>query len=495
MSHINKTFLVSIGLAVVTCLCAQQNGDSVLSLTLKQAVELARQQSPEIVQTRHTFRQSYWSYIYFKADYLPSLQFSSSPRFNHSIREIGLPDGTSQYVPQNQLSTNANLFTSQNIALTGGNFTIQTGLQRLDELTAKSSFYNSTPVVIGFSQSLNGYNALKWNKKIEPLKFEAAKRNYVEMLEVVSTNATSMFFQLAKAQTDLDIAQTNYNNADTRYTVAQGRYDIGTITESEMLQLEIGKLREENAQLTAGWSVDDCMENLRSYLGIKDAMPIKVVIEPDIPLNYIDPEKALNYALENNKHSLNMQRTRLQSESEVARAKASTGLQADLYMELGLGQTGADIPAAYTNPTNMQYVTLGFRLPILDWGYRKGRVQVAKSQLDLVLTQIEQTQNNFEMNVSKSVKQFNFLSERMNVVTKADIIAERSHEVARQLYLLEKYTIIELNTAITEKDTAKRNYIQSLYDYWNLYYTLRSITLFDFEKNIPITEDYEYLIK
>jgi outer membrane protein TolC len=219
------------------------------------------------------------------------------------------------------------------------------------------------------------------------------------------------------------------------------------------------------------------------------------VIERDIPLETVRLEKAMEYAMENGSHVLNLQQMKLESESNVARIKALTGLQADLYMQLGLGQTGPDIATSYKNPRDQQIVEIGISLPILDWGYRKGQVQVAKSRRDMVLTQIEQAQNNFEMNVARLVKQFNLQSNRLNVASKTDYTAERRNEIARRLYLLEKSTILDLNAAITEKDLAKRNYISSLADYWLQYYTLRSITLYDFEKNIPITEDYETLIK
>ena len=51
-----------------------------------------------------------------------------------------------------------------------------------------------------------------------------------------------------------------------------------------------------------------------------------------------------------------------------------------------------------------------------------------------------------------------------------------------------------MNASISEKDSARRNYISALYNYWNLYYGLRSLTGYDFEKMIPITEDYELLL-
>ena len=62
-------------------------------------------------------------------------------------------------------------------------------------------------------------------------------------------------------------------------------------------------------------------------------------------------------------------------------------------------------------------------------------------------------------------------------------------------YLLGKSTILDLNAAIAEKDNSRRAYIAALYNYWSLYYTLRSMTLYDFERNTMQTEDYHLLIE
>jgi outer membrane protein TolC len=473
----------------------QGTQDTMLTITLQQAIEIARQQSPNVLYARHYFRSSYWSYCSYKANYLPSLTFRSTPNFNHSINAITLPDGTAQYVRQNQLMVDAELEINQNIALTGGSIFVQSNLQRLDELTGNAYSYKSTPVIIGYQQSLFGHNSLKWDRKIEPLRFEYAKRSYVQTMESVSAGAIDRFFRLAKAQTNLDIARTNFANADTLYVFAQGRYDIGTITENDMLQLEINRLNEESNRLNAQFEVDNSMADLRSYLGIKDALPIVVIIDNSISLGSIYWEEALQYALQNSPDILDLQRQKLESESNVASVKASTGLSASLYMQFGLTQTGKELESVYKDPLSQQYVQVGFRLPILDWGRGKGQVQLAKSRRDLVYVQAEQERNDFEMNVIRLVKQFNLQSNQLHVAIKADYTAERRNEVARKLYLLGKSTILDLNASITEKDTAKRNYISTLNSYWSLYYNLRSITLYDFEKNIPITEDYQMLIK
>jgi outer membrane protein TolC len=477
-------------------LTAQQADTAmVLTLTLEQTVEMARTQSPEVLYARHNFRSSYWSYCWYKANYLPSLTFSSSPYFNHTINSITLPDGKQQFVPQNLLSTDANLSVTQNIALTGGSLYLQTGLQRLDLLDDNSFSYKSTPVIVGFSQSLLGYNSLKWDRRIEPVRFEAAKKTYIETLELVAANATLKFFNLARAQTNLHIAQTNYRNADTLYTFAKGRYEIGTISENEMLQLEVNKLQEESNRISAQLDVDDCMEELRSFLGIKDAKQIVTQTDDVLPVQFINIEEALRLALENSPDILNIKLKRTESESSVASAKGNAGLKANLFMQLGLGQTRNTISAAYQNPVNQQYIEIGISFPILDWGRSKGQVQVAKSRRDLVFAQTEQEQNDFEQKMIKLVKQFNVQPRYIEVAARTDQTAAHRSEVARKLYLLGKSTILDLNASISEKDAAKRSYITALYNYWALYYSLRSVTLYDFKKNIPLTEDYSLLIK
>ena len=469
--------------------------DSVLVLNLEKAIDIARKQSPNALVARHTFRSQYWNYCYYKANYKPWLSFNSTPNFNHSINAITLPDGTSQYVQQNQLMTDANLSLTQNIALTGGAISLRTSIQRLDILDSKVSSYKTNPLIIGYEQSLLGYNYLKWDKKIEPIKFEEAKKTYVETMELVSANATYRFFNLAKAQTNLKIAMFNFAQADTLFTFAQGRYNIGTITENEMLQLEINRLSEESNMLNAQIDVDDCKQALSAYLGISEAVDIVVEIENEVPLFLVDINHAQQLAHANNPDILYMTRRKLESESSVAYAKASAGLKADIYAQFGLTQTGRDLNAAYKEPLNHQYVQLGIRLPILDWGRGKGQVKVAESRRDMVFTQVEQDMNNFEQNVQKIVKQFNLQAGKVAIAAKTDRTAERRNDVARRLYILGQSTILDLNASIVEKDSAKRNYINALYNFWSLYYTLRSLTLYDFAKGIALTEDYESLIK
>jgi outer membrane protein TolC len=488
--------VISIVFSLITALNLYSQQPETLTLTIEETIELARRQSPAVVAARHTFHAAYWNYCYFKANYLPSVSFSSTPNFNHQINVITMPDGTSQFMQQNQLIVDGSIAVSQNISLTGGTISLSTGINRLDLFGAANSHtYRTNPVSVSYRQSLNGYNSLKWDKKIEPLRFEAAKKNYVTTLEHVSSNVILRFFSLALAQANLDIARTNYSSADTLYAFAEGRYKIGRITESEMLQLEVKRLNEETDLLNAKMSLEDNLQSFRAYLGIKDTIPIEVVTNITIPNVNIDPYKALDLAMENNPDILEMKLRELESASSVAYYKANVGFQASLYAQFGLSKTSNELKTAYKDPINQQYAEIGIQVPILDWGRSKGRLKVAESSQRLTEIQLEQDRISFEQDILRTVRQFNLQTNQIRVAEKTDYTANKRNDVTQKLYVLGRATILELNSAITEKDNAKRSYINTLYSFWSSYYNIRALTLFDFEKNIPLTEDYESLLK
>jgi outer membrane protein TolC len=379
---------------------------------------------------------------------------------------------------------------NQNIWFTGGNLFVQSKVNRMDELENKTTSYNTQPVVIGYQQAIFGYNSLKWDRRMEPVRFRQARKAYNEALELIASQTCNYFFNLAGAQTNLDIASSNYASADTLYRYAEGRYNIGTITENEMLQLEINKLSEETNLINARFELEEQMQKFRSFLGIQQEMELKVITEENVPQFQVPLDEALKMAFENSPDIESYELRKLQSKSNLASAKANAGLKADLYVQFGLSQTGDKFSDSYRNPMNQQYASIGLSIPILDWGRGKGRIRMAKSNLELTNIQVEQGLKDFELNVVRMVRQFNLQAQYMEIAAKKARTADRRFEVAKRLYLLGKSTILDLNSAITEKDSSLRSYVSSLQNYWSLYYGLRSMTGYDFERNQKIEENY-----
>ena len=165
------------------------------------------------------------------ADYKPEISVVGElPQLNRSIREITLPNGEQSFASSAFMNNSLGVQLSQDIALTGGSIFASTGIERLDifrtSTAPRSTSYLSSPIVIGFNQPFFGYNQLKWNKKIEPLRYDEAIREYSEEMEMVAFDAAEIFFDVYFAQINLEAAERNKINADTLFVISKGRYSV-----------------------------------------------------------------------------------------------------------------------------------------------------------------------------------------------------------------------------------------------------------------------------
>jgi outer membrane protein TolC len=202
----------------------------------------------------------------------------------------------------------------------------------------------------------------------------------------------------------------------------------------------------------------------------------------------------LDLAHANNPQLLNYQLTLLTAESNVAQAKADKGLNADLIASYGLRDQDPDFKLAYQESNRSQGVRVGLTIPILDWGLGRGRYKMAVSNLELAQVQTAQAYTDFDQNLALDVAQFNLQAEQVAIAAKSDTVAMRMYEVTKQRFLIGKIAILELNNADTKKDQNRRAFVQSLQNYWNYFYNMRSTALYDFLNRKPLEAEYEKLL-
>jgi outer membrane protein TolC len=467
-------------------------------LTLQDVLELARDQSPYALLAKHRFRGSYWQYRTFKAKYRPSLNLSATlPEYNRIFeKEFDFETQKEYYVEKNTNNSQLQLSLSQNVGLTGGTIFTRTDLRRFDILGGDGSTqYITTPVSIGFSQPINGYNSLRWEKEIEPIRYEEAKKNYVDAVEQVYIRGIGYFFDLALAELNMEIAEINYLNADTLFIIAQGRYNIGTIAEDELLQMELALLNAGTTLNQAGIDLQSAEFQLRSFLGFNESIKLELILPAEIPELEVDVNKAVEQARENNPELLNLERQLLEAAQSVAEARSEKGLNASLFALYGLTQTADEFSGAYKDPLSQQRVSIGIELPIVEWGLGRGRYKMAQSQQEVVRTQVQQSQVDFEQNIFLNVNQFNLQDDQVVIAAKADTIAQKRYDVTKQRFLIGKIDVLDLNVADSEKDVAKRGYITALRNYWTAFYNVRRLTLYDFENNRLLGADFDKLVE
>lgn len=461
-------------------------------LTLNEVIDLAKDQSLQAIMAKHRYRGSYWEYRSHLAKYLPHLSLQTTfPEFNRSLSSYQTQEGN--YIFVNNFVNNSilDLNITQNIGLTGGSIFMKSELQRVDQFGRKDTFsYLSTPVSIGFTQPINGYNSLRWERKIEPLKYEEAKKTYIDNMESVAIRAVNDFFDLALAQMNVEIANINFQNADTLYKIAQGRYNLGTIAEDELLQMELSHLNAGANLNKANVDLEVAKFQLRSFLGFNNQVDIELIIPKKIPTIEVEVDKALDLARNNNPELIRMERQQLEADQSVAQAKSEKGLSADLYASFGLTQSAVDIPGVYRNPQDQQRVQVGIQIPIVDWGLGKGKYKMAESNQEVVRATVQQDEIDFEQQILLKVMQFNLQDDQFLIAAKADTVAQLRYNVAKQRFLIGKIDVLDLNVALQEKDEAKRGYISALRNYWGYFYDIQQMTQYDFIKDETLTVDF-----
>lgn len=499
----NKLFkmkkLLLFSMIVVLMFSIQKiKAQDTLKLTFQDVIQLAEKQSPNALMAIHRFRASYWQFRTFQAQFRPSLTLSgTTPDFSNGLDKV-YNSTTDEYVyrSKNTVSTLGTLALSQNIGPTGTVIALRSDLTLFKDIEKKlDPNYITNPVSIDITQPIRKFNTLKWQNKIEPVKYEAAKKTYLANIESVHMSAVQYFFSLALAQINKTISEMNFSNADTLYRIAKGRYDLGTIAQDELLQMQLSWLNAETARKEADMNLRDREIRLRSFLGYKENIRLALVLPDAIPDLQVDMQEVLDLALKNNPEILTQQISVLNAQSNAAQAKASKGINASLTASLGLSQQSTEIATAYNNLSNSQRVRVGFSIPILDWGLGKGRYQMAQSSLELAQVQAEQARSDFQQNLFLDVEQFNLQKNQVAIAAKSDTVARLRFEVTKQRFLIGKIAVLELNDADSRKDQNRRAYVQSLQNYWNYFYNLRNLTLYDFINKKPLETDYDKLFK
>ena len=452
-------------------------------MNLAEAIHTARNQSVEALEARQAFISTYWAYRSYKASRLPSLTlYGDIMNFDRSLTLLQNPeDGALKYVSSNNLQNGVGLQMDQNITFTGGTLSVFSDLSRIDQFGGnKSLTWYSRPITVSYYQPLFTYNQFKWDRKIEPKEYERGKRNYLERMEAITINVVYAYYNLFLAKMNNTISKSNFENSGNMLKIAKERLQLGNVTKADYLQLELRMLNDSISINETEVQVREAQMILNSFLGYDESfevVPTMNDILPDIRMSY---DLVMEKSMENSSFNLNNELSLLNAESAVAHAKASRGFSFALNARFGMSQTGPEFPQAYKNLLDQETVGVTFSIPIFDWGLGKGKVQKAKAAQEVVKAQVQQSENDYRRQMFTAVSQFNNQRQQCLVSRRAMNVASERYQLTMHRFREGNATVTDLNMAQTENDSALRQYISDVSNFWTYYYTLRRLTLYDF---------------
>ena len=460
-------------------------------MTLKDVMQLAQEQSLEAFRAKNMYLVGYWNYRNYKAQLLPNVKLDLEPiSYSRTItKRYDYNQNIDVFRPQQSLENSGGLIITQNLPLTGGQFYVRSSLNRLYNISEPAFVsYNVIPIQIGFYQPLFGYNDLKWQKKLAPLEFEIDKKRFVQNLQNIKLKTLDLYFNLLLQYKRMSIAEENLKNAEKLYEIGKEKFKILSIKKEDLLNLELAKFNAEIDLKREKQALQEASIALTTFLNLK----INTIIVPVLPeINdslSIDYTKALEY-LKNNTDFLEDKHKILQADASVEKATRESRFQGNLIVNLGLNQQGENLPDAYKNPLDQEIVTVNLQIPLLDWGRGKGQRQMAKMNRDIAEIDAKQNELKLQQQLMSYIMSFNLQKDIVKSAAKAKQIANESYKLTENSFIYGQTSVIDLSTAKTNRQQAEEKYIESVYTYWKLYYTIEQMTLYDFMKDQEIKSD------
>jgi hypothetical protein len=468
-------------LSFESSLLARQNKDTVM-LSLRNVIDLAITQSSQVKYAQNRDVNFYWRYKNYQSRFRPQLLLTGDlPNFTNSETPVVQDDGSLKFVKVTRLQSSANLALNQSIARTNTSIYAATSIHGVNDFIANTQEFSGSPIYIGFTQPIFSYNWSKWYKKTEPLVYEEAQRDYLETIEEIALRATRYFFTYLRIQTNYMLAQNNLKNSQDNLQIAKVRQELGTISENDYSRIRLSVLNARKALSNADMDLRNADFELKSYINLDQDTPIELIIPLNMSLFHVDAEKALAEAKENKDDIINFQRRLIIADRDLERAKRDNSLNATLSGSYGLSNSSEMLGGVYQQPEQQQFLKLSMSIPILDWGRSASQVKLAESQRDLVIFDVEKDIQDFERSITVQVEKFNLLKDQLETANEADKVAENGYLIALKKFQNGEISITDLNISLGERESAKRDYIRSIEDYWESYFMIRIMTLYDFE--------------
>lgn len=482
-----------IGAALCCCLMTQ--AQQRIKLDLQETIVLANDSSLESFRKQNMYLSGYWQYRTYKANRLPSLTLNMTPaQYNRDItKRYDSEQNLDIYRSQQSFYARGNLAIRQNFDLTGGTFFVDSELGYMRSFGERATTqFTSVPVRLGYAQSLVGYNAFKWERRIEPLKYEKVKKEFIYNAEQVSEQATTYFFGLAMAQAEYNLAKENSASSDTLYRIGVQRHKIAAISQADLLTLKLDVVNARNTLQHKASALKRAMFSLASFLNLDK----NTIIELELPSRpgeiMIPVDEAVAWGRDNNPKLLGLKQQVLEAEQTVDKTKKESRFNASVNASIGFNQVANSFGDVYHKPMQQDLVSISLAIPLIDWGVRKGKYNMARNNLNIVKISSRQDEVSMEEEVIMTVNDFNIQQSLISSAEEALDLSILAYNETRQRFIIGKADINSLTLSLNRQQEAQRNYILSLQNYWLNYYKIRKLTLHDFATGISLVDKFDF---
>ncbi|HHV84569.1 MAG TPA: TolC family protein [Petrimonas sp.] len=460
----------------------------VKQLTIECVIDSLSLISPKAEIENLNFQNELLFFENYKKSFLPSLSINFSPvSFNRSYRVLQKPDdGSYSYVEDYSNNSSIGASIRQKVGFTGGELTVNSNLNYLNEFSQKRNSFSTTPIAIGYSQQLFGGGKLhRLENDIEYAKNIVAIRQYCSNISQIQHEALNFFLNALLNKMERELSLQNKQNNDTLLYIAEVKLKNGIITEYDFKQIELQSLNTQYAYENATKNYTESRQRLLTFLGIdSDNFDIDIPFF-ELPLS-IDAHLVTTYVKKNNPFFKQQEIQRLEAEKSLFSAKLSNRLNGTINLNYGINQYAETFMDAYRHGNQRQSLNIGFQIPVFQWGINKNKMRIAENTYQASNLDIESRILEFENEIKEKINTYNQSVKLWFTAEKAYKLSQEQYRMQVQKFTLGKVSVYELTTALNDQNDTMQRYYTAIRDSFDNYFSLRNMALYDFKKETEL---------
>ncbi len=401
-----------------------------------------------------------------RADFDPVVSLTTSKDFNVTAVAGSSLDGSTRPSSQN-ITTRATV--TQRV-VTGANVSLSTRLGRNEtnsQFSTLNPAYNSDTSLSISQPLLRGAGSAVNRAQIQRarLGLDRAHLDYqARTLDVIQSTETA-YYNLAFAREQLEVRKSSLALAERLHDEAKTRRTVGTATDLDVLQAEVGVANAHRGVLLAAQAVRDRSDQLLALIG---------QFELDTPLGATrldeniaappDVRASLEAARQNQPEYLALAKAIAQLEIDLRLARDARRLNLAANGIVGLNSREDRAGASYRELFDRDGYNWQLGLTVTyPWGRRADNARLLQSQTALQREQIRLRQlgQNIEVDVRSSVRAVETNRESVKIATLASQLSEKQYELEKARFDAGLSTSRRVLEAQTDLETARVNELQS----------------------------------
>ena len=453
------------------------------TLSLDQAIRHAQDSTIIAFQSLHEYDSYALHYDEFLALRKPQLNLRVAPNYYRLVSDL-----SRDYVylrNYNNLSAAASLTLSQKMLGWGGEAYVGTQAIWSEYFNSQASparQFMAAPLLVGYRQTLLGYNAYRWEKAVEDQRLKAARQQHQYDMNSIAEEVTRRFFRLVCTRGQADMYRRNLQTADTLYAIACEKSTILMVTMAELRSLELQRINASNALAMARTAEEEARTQLASFLRLEsDGLAARNLQFPQEPKAVsLTVAEAIDLALANSPVYQHQMTEVIESRHQEQKARKEKGVNVSLDVNVGMQQVDPVLGRAYRDQRLYALGAVTVSVPLMDHGAAKSRHAAAQAWVEREESALDEAERKLSEDVTTTLQNINIYRQLLEQTTQAVAMADEVFKLNAENYANGLCDINTYTLAQGRRDEANNQYLSALEKYWTTYYHLLTLTGMDF---------------